>query len=137
MINEFRLKYYFLSNFYNAPVTYKGITYLNNEAAFQAMKVLTDKERVEFAQLQPNKAKRLGRKVKLRTGWDEIKDSFMYEICLEKFIQNSDLREELIDTGYQELIEGNTWYDYYWGVCNGRGKNKLGQILMRVRDELR
>ena len=31
MINEFRGKYYFLSNFYKAPVTWGGITYTNNE----------------------------------------------------------------------------------------------------------
>lgn len=38
MINEFRGKYYFLSNFFNAPVTYDGITYQNNEAAFSISK---------------------------------------------------------------------------------------------------
>lgn len=40
MIKEFRGKYYFLSNFYEAPITYEGITYQNNEAAFQSAKVL-------------------------------------------------------------------------------------------------
>ena len=40
MINEFRGKYYFLSNFYNTPVTWDGITYQNNEAAFQSAKII-------------------------------------------------------------------------------------------------
>ena len=45
-------------------------------------------------------------------------------------------------TGDAELIEGNTWHDNYWGVCscskcNGRGKNRLGKLLMKVREELR
>lgn len=39
MINEFRGKYYFLSNFYSSPVTYEGLTYLNNEAAFNQQKL--------------------------------------------------------------------------------------------------
>ena len=46
-------------------------------------------------------------------------------------------RQRLLDTGDRELIEGNTWGDRFWGVCRGEGENKLGRILMRVRDELR
>jgi predicted NAD-dependent protein-ADP-ribosyltransferase YbiA (DUF1768 family) len=39
--------------------------------------------------------------------------------------------------GEAPLIEGNTWNDRYWGVCRGTGKNRLGQILMRIRSEIR
>ena len=39
--------------------------------------------------------------------------------------------------GEEYLEEGNTWHDTYWGVCNGKGKNKLGKILMQVREELK
>ena len=39
-------------------------------------------------------------------------------------------------TGDAELVEGNTWNDTYWGVCNGVGHNHLGKILMQVRQEL-
>ena len=38
MIDSFKGDYCFLSNFYEAKVTYEGITYLNNEAAFQSIK---------------------------------------------------------------------------------------------------
>lgn len=61
----------------------------------------------------------------------------MYEICLAKFTQHEFLKEALLATGDSELIEGNTWRDYFWGVCNGKGQNKLGKILMRIRAELR
>jgi predicted NAD-dependent protein-ADP-ribosyltransferase YbiA (DUF1768 family) len=47
-----------------------------------------------------------------------------------KFIQNEDLRKLLLDTGTSELIEDNNWHDTFWGVCNGVGANKLGEILM-------
>lgn len=34
-ISEFRGEYYFLSNFYSAPVTYNGMCFENNEAALE------------------------------------------------------------------------------------------------------
>lgn len=134
-IKEFRGKFFFLSNFYSAPVTYNGITFQNNEAAFQAMKCPSRAN--EFTNLNPSDAKRLGRKVKLRTDWEEVKESVMYLICFQKFKQNRELRERLLKTGNAELIEGNSWGDQIWGVCNGVGKNLLGNILMKVRDEMK
>ena len=135
MINEFRGKYFFLSNFYNAPVVYEGITYQNNEAAFQSAKVTDYDKRLQFANLDPSQAKRKGRNVTLRHGWDNIKEEIMYEICKAKFVQNADLRVKLLKTNDQHLEEGNTWGDKIWGTVNGKGQNKLGKILMRVREE--
>ena len=54
-----------------------------------------------------------------------------------KFSTNESLKKRLLETGDEELIEGNTWNDTYWGVCKGVGLNKLGEILMRVREELK
>lgn len=134
-IDRFKGKYYFLSNFYGAPVMYGGIEYRNNEAAFQAQK--DPDKAVEFASLQPNEAKRRGRRVNLRKDWEGVKDDIMYDIVFDKFTRNPELREALLATEDAELIEGNDWGDTYWGVCEGKGKNRLGRILMRVRDELR
>lgn len=136
MINEFRGKYFFLSNFYMADVTYNGVTYTNNEAAFQAQKITDINQQREFSGLNPSKAKRKGRHVKLRKDWEDVKEDIMYEICKSKFTMNSDLAEKLLDTGDEYLEEGNTWGDRIWGTVNGKGENKLGKILMRVRDEL-
>lgn len=137
MIDNFRGKYFFLSNFYEAPVIYRGIQYSNNEAAFQAQKLVKQEERFKFSLLNPSEAKRLGRSVKLRPDWEEIKEKVMYEICLEKFTQNLDLKRQLLDTLDEELVEGNNWGDKTWGKVNGEGKNLLGKILMKVREELR
>lgn len=137
MINEFRGKYYFLSNFYEAPVIYENITYLNNEAAFQSAKITDYDKRLSFAHLSPSQAKSKGRHVQLRYGWDIIKEEIMYEICKAKFIQNEDLKLKLIATGDEHLEEGNTWGDKIWGTVNGKGQNKLGKILMKVREELK
>ncbi|MCY9225939.1 NADAR family protein [Bacillus haynesii] len=137
VVDEFKGKYYLLSNFYSAPVIYQGITYQNNEAAFQAMKVTDKSIHLEFSGLPPNLAKRKGRRVKLRSDWEEVKETFMYEIVKAKFEQNDQLKNRLLQTGESTLIEGNTWGDIVWGVCNGIGENKLGKILMRVRNELK
>lgn len=72
----------------------------------------------------------------LRDDWEEVKDDLMYRIVLAKFLQNPSLADALIKTGNAQLIEGNTWGDTYWGMCDSVGENKLGEILMRVRDEL-
>lgn len=137
MIDSFREEYYFLSNFYHVDVEYEGIKYKNTEAAFQAQKVLDDDEKLLFSELYPREAKKLGRRVKLREDWNDVKDNYMYEICKTKFTQHEDLAKKLLETGDEELVEGNTWNDTYWGVCNGKGKNQLGKTLMRIREELR
>ena len=137
MIDSFRGEYYFLSNFYSSKVTYEGITYLNNEAAFQSMKTLDMKERAAFAYLDPSAAKKAGRRVSLRKDWEDVKIDIMYEICKAKFTQNEELGRKLLETGDVELVEGNDWNDRIWGKVNGVGANNLGRILMRIREELR
>jgi ribA/ribD-fused uncharacterized protein len=132
-IKEFRGKYFFLSNFYEAPVTYKGLTYQNNEAAFQAMKIIREEKREPFCHLNPSQAKSKGRHVQLRYDWEKVKVQFMYEIVKAKFEQNEELKQKLLATGDELLEEGNTWGDKIWGTVNGVGQNQLGKILMRVR----
>lgn len=134
-ITNFRGYYAFLSNFYNAKITYQGYTFHNAEAAFQAMKCPGRAE--EFTRLNGQSAKALGRRMPLRQDWEQVKDRIMYEVCLAKFSQNDFLGDALLATGERQLIEGNSWNDTEWGMCGGRGKNKLGKILMRIRTELR
>ena len=137
MIDEFKGKYYFLSNFYTAPVEYEGLLYQNNEASFQSAKVTDIERRKQFCNIDPSTSKRKGRNVTLRYDWEKIKDKVMEDCVRDKFTRNLDLRQRLLDTGNEELVEGNTWNDTYWGVCRGRGKNVLGKILMKVRDEFK
>lgn len=132
---EFKDDYFYLSNFYETPIFYKGYYFRNNEAAFQGMKCPDRIE--EFCQLNPSEAKRLGRKVILRPDWEFVKEAVMYEICKEKFLQHPSLAQKLLSTGDGLLVEGNSWGDREWGVCNGVGNNKLGKILMSIRNELK
>lgn len=137
VIDSFDLEYNFLSNFYPCSVTYKGITYQSSEAAFHAQKTLDIHERVKFIRLNPSQSKKAGRALQLRDDWEEVKYQIMYDIVLQKFVQNEWIQQKLLATDDAELIEGNWWGDTYWGVCKGVGENNLGKILMDVREYLR
>lgn len=134
-ISEFRGEYEFLSNFYETEIYYWGYKYRNAEAAFQAMK--DPLQASLFVGLDAKAAKRLGRKVNLRKDWEQLKVDFMYSVCFAKFTQNPELGDRLVSTGDKTLVEGNTWGDTEWGVCNGKGKNLLGNILMQVREKIK
>lgn len=130
-------KHDFLSNFYDAPVRYNGILYPTREHAYQAQKSGNNRVQQIFAKLDtPQEAKTLGRAIRVREDWDTIKDLVMFNIVYACFTQNPELALKLVETGNRELIEDNHWNDTYWGVCNGEGQNKLGKILMQVRDRL-
>lgn len=135
MINSFKGKYFFLSNFFEVPVMYDGILYQSNEAAFQAQKTLDIEKRKKFANLNPSKAKALGRSrsLNLRKDWEFVKVDIMKDICFAKFNQNPKLKKLLIETANDKLEEGNDWGDDFWGTINGKGKNHLGIILMEIR----
>jgi predicted NAD-dependent protein-ADP-ribosyltransferase YbiA (DUF1768 family) len=62
----------------------------------------------------------------------------MFNLVAQKFLQNRQMKAELLRTGDLKLVEGNAWNDSNWGVPLsssgfGRGQNKLGQILMGLR----
>lgn len=136
MIRDFRGEYNFLSNFY--PVKVKcdfGLIYNSTEAAYQAQKTMDRMIRLMFTNYKPIVAKRNGKKIKLRNDWEEVKLDIMLDLLRQKF-QYSGLRQKLIDTGDEKLIEGNWWGDTFWGICRGIGENHLGKLLMKVRAEL-
>ena len=128
------------SNFSPHPITLKGKTWQTSEHYFQAQKVAGTpaEEEVRLAK-SPMIAARMGRSRKrpLRKDWETVKDSIVYEAVLAKFTQHPDLREVLLATGDARIVE-YTENDAYWGDGgDGSGENRLGRILMRVREELR
>lgn len=60
----------------------------------------------------------------------------MYEALRLKFGTHADLKEKLLSTEDARLVE-HTTRDSYWGDGGGKGKNRLGVLLMRLRAELR
>lgn len=144
-IGKFNGEYEFLSNFSASDlieIAEDGtvITYPTVEHAFQAAKSLDIKTRVRISkETTPRNAKRAGKKngyVVLRPDWEAVKEDVMLRLLRQKFY-NRELRDKLLATGEAELVEGNYWGDDYWGVCTKRGKNRLGVLLMQVRDEIR
>ena len=154
MINSFRGRWAFLSNFYPCKIDHQGITYPSTEHFYVAMKVNTDQlvngrmlpvsdVREMISKITtPGQAKRFGKTLSLRKDWDEVRLKVM-EWCLrQKFTKHEDLKEMLLQTGEDELIEGNYWHDIYFGVCScdkcgNKGHNHLGKLLMKVRGEIR
>lgn len=133
IINSFEVpEYRFLSNFYPVSIRIEGSDYPSVENAYQAAKCADWKARVPFVRCSPGTAKRLGRAVLMRADWERTKLRTMARLLRIKFLSPI-LRQMLLDTGDAELVEGNTWGDTYWGVCNGVGHNHLGQLLMIER----
>lgn len=138
MIRKFKGKHRFLSNFWSVEIEYKGKVYPTLEHAYQAAKTLEEswRERIRGAE-SAGKAKKLGRRAPQREDWETLKIPVMRTLLQLKFAPDTALARQLLDTGREELVEGNTWGDKFWGVCNGEGQNKLGELLMEVRDDLK
>ncbi|MEW1846248.1 NADAR domain-containing protein [Nonomuraea angiospora] len=124
----------------------RTITFPSGEHGFNWAKSLIEAERAAvLAAPTPAEAKRIGRRVTLRPGWDEvIRYKVMRAIIAAKFTRDSPAGRVLLDTGDALLVEGNTWHDNHWGDCRcGRtacwrpGENWLGRMLMDRRVELR
>lgn len=77
-----------------------------------------------------------GKRVNLRPDWESIRDDVMYQ-CLKSKFRDPYLRDLLLNTGDEFIEEGNSHGDRYWGTVNGEGRNVLGYLLMRVREELK
>lgn len=131
----------FLSNFFLVPngIQFEGLTYPSVEHAYQAAK-WPENKREEFTKCSSGQAKRLGKKAPNfdKAEWEKNKVKLMTHLVFQKFAYNQDLKEMLLATGDAKLEEWNSWGDEFWG-CNedGEGENKLGQILMGVRDIIR
>ena len=137
-IAEFQGEYRFLSNFWPAEVVYEGITYPTAEHAYQAAKTLDIEQRKKISALPtPAEAKTAGRALKLRDDWETAKFTVMEDVVRYKFTHHAELRAKLLATGDLLLEEGNTWGDRVWGVYQGQGENRLGKILMKIRQDFR
>ncbi len=139
MISGFDNSYSFLSNFYPIPVIYKGVAYDNAESAYQAQKCRKASDKNKFIGITGRHAKKLGRTIEVIDGWDSCKHQIMFEIVLQKFLQNESIAQRLLETKNEMIIETNYWHDNYWGNCECdnckeiHSMNNLGFILMHVR----
>src|SRR5262245_13708599 len=128
------------SNFAPYPIRLKGREWRTTEHYFQAQKFAgTEHEEDIRCEVSPMIAARKGRDRKrpLRRDWERVKDGVMREALRAKFEQHPALAELLLNTGDARLIE-HTVNDRYWGDGgDGSGRNRLGELLMELRSELR
>jgi ribA/ribD-fused uncharacterized protein len=135
-----RSEYGIFSNFAHYPIRLKGRIWPTVEHYFQAQKSSEPEyqEAIRNAK-SPAKAKGMGRsrKFKLRRDWEQVKEAIMREAVLAKFSQHSDTRAVLLATENATIVENSPTDDYWGDGGDGHGKNKLGKILMSVREALR
>jgi ribA/ribD-fused uncharacterized protein len=129
--------YRWLSNFHLCEVHYEGLVYTSSEGAYQSAKTTDSWLREAFTKEEPSKTKKMGQELRIRSGWDRMKVQVMYDVLKDKFTRNEDLKIKLLETGSKYLEETNYWDDTFWGVYEGKGKNVLGELLMKVRNELK
>jgi N-glycosidase YbiA len=130
------------SNFSPHPIVLDGKEWPTTEHYFQAQKFVTTApdyaEKIRLAP-SPMKAAQWGRsrKAPLRSDWESVKDDVMRRAVYAKFKSHPEIRDVLLATGEEKIVELTTT-DMYWGVgSDGTGKNRLGIILMEVRERLR
>lgn len=128
------------SNFSAHGFEIDGKYWRTSEHYFQAQKFVgtAHEEQIRLTP-SPKIAASMGRSRKrpLRPDWESVKDTIMQQAVLKKFETHTDIREILLATGEEEIVE-NAPSDYYWGCgADGSGQNKLGKILMEVREILR
>ena len=146
-VQYFKEEYFFLSNFYMCPVTYKGVEYPSSEHAYISAKFEDPilKEQI-LNESKAGRAKRLGKKFEkegyLRSDWYQVNLSIMEEILRDKF-SDPTLRDLLLQTDGKHLYEGNWWHDNFYGHCicekceTKKKNNNLGKLLMKIRSELK
>lgn len=131
--------YGFLSNFSPHPVAGGEIVWPSAEHFYQASK-FTDpliRETI-FKAGTPHEAKRIAhRQAHLAIpDWEQRKEDCMREALAAKFHAHPLLRAALIATGNRELVEASP-KDSYLGIgADGKGRNRLGALLMELRTAL-
>src|SRR5262245_44829620 len=109
-----RDEYGWMSNFYASPVVIGGKTWPTTEHANSPMVAA----RMGRARSRP-----------LRGDWEQVKDAVMLEALRAKFSQHPDLKSRLLATGDALLVE-HTTNDRYWADGgDGKGRNRLGELL--------
>lgn len=128
------------SNFSNHAINLDGYLWKTTEHYFQAQKFTNNTK--QFNEIlnskYPRDAANLGRSrlYKIREDWEDVKDEIMYRCVKQKVLTHYFIKNLLLSTGDQEIIEDSP-IDYYWGWGkNHTGKNQLGKTLMRIRSEL-
>ena len=134
--------YYEFTNFASYCVTIDDNVWPTTEHYFQAQKFVGTPYEETIRQMSfPREAFDFSRKPEVsywrRSDWEQVKEDVMHKALLAKFTQHENLCRLLLSTEDRKLVE-HTKNDSYWGDGgDGSGKNRLGILLMKVRETLR
>jgi ribA/ribD-fused uncharacterized protein len=133
-----------LSNLFRRPLIFEGREFPTAEHAYQAGKARNESVREWILSAPtPSLVAMAAHGLyswDIVSDWSKIKFERMRKVLLAKFSQHEDLRELLLSTGNARLVEAgkvDNAVNRTWGEVNGKGLNKLGVLLMDVREELR
>jgi ribA/ribD-fused uncharacterized protein len=126
------------SNFARYPIIIDNVVWDTSEHYFQAMKFPHDpdyQEKIRTTKICSD-IKKLGgnRQIKLRSDWEEVKENIMMIALRAKFDQYPELKQLLLSTVGNSIVE-HTENDSYWGDGgDGSGLNRLGILLVELRE---
>lgn len=144
----------YMSNWHKASFEIDGISFNCSEQYMMYAKAITfndfDTANKILRTSSQSAQKKLGREVKNYddSTWTKVRMDVVYKACLAKFEQNPALKEQLLNTNDLHLVEASP-YDKIWGIgldenapeaTNStlwRGLNLLGEVLMKVRSDLK
>lgn len=153
---ETEIHYGIFSNWAYTPFVYNDLLLPTAEhgmmiAKFDLFNKTDTEDRLRLQMLRTNSpmmVKKLGRLVPNfdQAIWDSKNIEIMVDVLFVKFSQNDDAKEILLSTDDRFIVEASP-YDRIWGIGitadefrsgkKARGENRLGSVLMMVRDRLR
>lgn len=142
IIGFYPREFYVFDNFSSFQVDYRGRRWPTSEQAYQAshfFDTAPDLAEEIFNARSAHDAYKIAKANadKASSDWHEIKVDIMYEICRLKLLQNPYVKDKLRKSGDLEIVEDSPKDDFWgWGPKRD-GRNELGKIWMRLREELR
>lgn len=117
------------------------LEFWNSEGYYMSLRTnkFDEKYKIAEASLKGGQASRNARKLYNLEQNEEKRSEYMYKAVRAKFAANTYLIDKLVATGDVEIIEKNSWKDTLFGVDDKNlvGKNVLGKVLMRIREEVK
>lgn len=133
-------EFYVFSNFSSFQVKWKGRSWMTSEHAYQASRFMGKKPKVVeqiFKARSADAAYKIAQKYK-GADFDDYREQDlknMESILRCKLKQNPYVWHKLRQTGKRYIVEDSP-KDSFWGFgANRRGRNELGKIWMKLRDE--
>lgn len=140
-IGFYEREFYVLSNFSSFAVEWRGRIWSTSEHAYQAAHFFdTAPELAEeiYHARSAHEAYKVAKANSDRapTDWDDNKVRIMEDICRHKLAQHPYVRQKLLETLDRPLVEDSP-KDSFWGWgADHKGRNELGKVWMRLRDEI-